>query len=203
MTPDERSACPGCDLLQRLPPLAPNEIAKCPRCGTPIRRGAIHNVQLDVALALAALIMLAIANLFPLLSLELDGQHRDTTVAQGIDALWDGGREETALLVAAVTVIIPFVRASTVLFVASRLMFGHSPRRYRWWIRAVTGLTPWGMTEVYLLGALVAFVKLNDMASVVVGPALYAFAAMSVLSAFSGQHLDAQKVWSREAVAIA
>ena len=42
-------------------------------------------------------------------------------------------------------------------------------------------LRPWGMIEVFLLGVLVAIVKLSSMATVVPGPALWAFVALTVL----------------------
>ncbi|MNT72506.1 Paraquat-inducible protein A [compost metagenome] len=41
-------------------------------------------------------------------------------------------------------------------------------------------LRPWGMIEVFLLGVLVAIVKLSSMATVVPGPALWAFVALTV-----------------------
>lgn len=42
-------------------------------------------------------------------------------------------------------------------------------------------LRPWGMVEVFLLGVLVATIKLSGMATVIAGPALWAFVALTVL----------------------
>jgi paraquat-inducible protein A len=42
-------------------------------------------------------------------------------------------------------------------------------------------LRPWGMVEVFLLGVLVAIVKLSAMARVIPGPALWAFVGLTVL----------------------
>ena len=47
--------------------------------------------------------------------------------------------------------------------------------------RAIQSVRPWGMIEVFLLGVLVAIVKLSSMATVVAGPALWAFVALTVL----------------------
>lgn len=48
-------------------------------------------------------------------------------------------------------------------------------------VRAMQSLRPWGMVEVFLLGVLVALVKLSSIATVIPGPALWAFMALTVL----------------------
>ena len=48
-------------------------------------------------------------------------------------------------------------------------------------VRAMQSLQPWGMVEVFMLGVLVALVKLSSMAQVLPGPALWAFVALTVL----------------------
>jgi len=88
----------------------------------------------------------------------------------------------------AVAIIIPVVHAGSVLMRSYCLSHPlRHPAARRWALWSVR-MAPWGMTEVYLLGALVAFVKLDDLAAVVVGPALYAFALMSALTAWSATH---------------
>ncbi len=189
-------ACPACDLLQRSRALRRRERATCPRCGQVLSTGTGTSLQLNLALATTVLVLLMIANVFPIMSLELEGQRRTTTVIQGVAALWDSDRFETAILVLLVTIIVPLLRALAVIGITIPLMLGQHPSRHARFLRFVTNLTPWGMTEVYLLGALVAFVKLGDLASIEPGPALYAFGALSILSAFSTSHLDGAAIWS-------
>jgi paraquat-inducible protein A len=57
----------------------------------------------------------------------------------------------------------------------------HRPAGFAILVRAMQTLRPWGMIEVFLLGVLVAIVKLSSMATVVAGPALWAFVALTVL----------------------
>lgn len=188
-------ACPSCDLLQAVPPLARRERALCARCGHCLLVAGEVDLQFNVALAVAALILLVIANGFPIMSLQLEGQARVTTVLEGVRALWQGDRAETAILVAAVTIVIPLIRSLAVIGIAWPLLNGDPLSKHARALRFVADLTPWGMTEVYLLGALVAFVKLGDMARVEAGPAMFAFAALSLLSAYSTRHLDSQQLW--------
>lgn len=188
-------ACPSCDLLQYFAPLSRHERALCARCGHCLLVGGEVDLQFNLALAIAALILIVIANGFPIMSLQLEGQARATTVIEGVRALWNSDRAETAILVAAVTIVIPLIRSLAVIGITLPLLRGEPLRKHARSLRFVADLTPWGMTEVYLLGALVAFVKLGDMARVEAGPAMFAFAALSILSAYSTRHLDSQQLW--------
>ena len=49
--------------------------------------------------------------------------------------------------------------------------------------RLVQAFRPWGMIEVFMLGVLVALVKLSHLAHVLPGIALWAFAVLTVLMA--------------------
>ncbi len=93
--------------------------------------------------------------------------------------------------------MIPLIRALAVIGITVPLLNGEPLINHARSLRLVADLTPWGMTEVYLLGALVAFVKLGDLARVEVGPAMFAFAALSILSAYSTRHLDSLQLWSQ------
>jgi paraquat-inducible protein A len=48
-------------------------------------------------------------------------------------------------------------------------------------VRAMQALRPWGMVDIFLLGVLVAIIKLSSMATVLPGPALWAFMVLTVL----------------------
>lgn len=188
-------ACPECDLLQRLPPPQTASRPHCARCGERLHGHDVANLQRDAALAVTALVLIVVANTCPLLVLELNGRRESSTVFDGVRAFLEQGRVELALVILVLAILAPMLHAVAVL-VRSHLLA--RPRQRRWarnWALWSARLAPWGMTEVYLLGALVAFVKLDDLAEVVVGPALYAFAGMSLLTAWTSVHAGA--VWAR------
>ena len=58
-------------------------------------------------------------------------------------------------------------------------------------------LHPWAMTEVYMLGILVALVKLADLASIEVGIALWSVAALIVTMAATDSALENHEIWER------
>ena len=64
---------------------------------------------------------------------------------------------------------------------------------FRW----VERLQPWAMMEVYLLGVIVAFVKLQDLATVHLGIALYAFVGTIILLAAADARFEPHAIWRR------
>jgi paraquat-inducible protein A len=65
----------------------------------------------------------------------------------------------------------------------------------------VSALRPWAMSEVYLLGVFVAYVKLSDLATIELGPALFAFIALMVFMVWQDAALEPREVWERLAPA--
>src|SRR5260221_2949197 len=114
-------ACPHCDLLQRLPDIAPGAVARCPRCDKELWRRREDSLNRTFALALAAAVLYVIANTVPMLGLSAVGRQASTTVFGGAQQLWRDGQQIVAVLVlfAAVVaaglqicVMLPVVTAS-------------------------------------------------------------------------------------------
>ena len=61
--------------------------------------------------------------------------------------------------------------------------------------RMLTELRAWSMLEVYLLGVMVAVIKLNQLASIEPGVAMGAFAVLIVVWSASQASLDPRVVW--------
>src|SRR6185369_13775109 len=100
-------ACPHCDLLQRLPELAPGASARCPRCDKELRRHREDSLNRTLALSLAAAVLYVIANSVPMLGLSVIGRQASTTITGGAVQLWNDGRETVAALVLFTAVIAP------------------------------------------------------------------------------------------------
>ena len=180
---DQLCACPHCDALHRRPPLRRGEKALCVRCGSVLVRR--HRMAPDhvLALVVAAVIVFAIANAFPIVDLRIQGLHSGTTLFGAVAALWSDGRQPMAMLVFATTQALPLLDLCCML---ALLLVASRPRRPVWFgplLRFVQELRPWGMVEVFMLGVVVSLIKLSGMAHILPGTALWAFAALTVLMA--------------------
>src|SRR5437667_9720967 len=98
--------CPHCDLLQRLPELAPGASARCPRCNRELWRRREDSLDRTLALALAAGVLLVIANVVPMLGLTVVGRQSFTTVFGGAVQLWNDHRDLVAAVVL-FTAVVP------------------------------------------------------------------------------------------------
>ncbi|MBS0452409.1 MAG: paraquat-inducible protein A [Proteobacteria bacterium] len=175
-------ACEGCDALYERAPLHSRETAYCPRCGTVLDRGWGRAHERMLPLTVACLVLFAIANLFPIVEIEVQGLSSQTTLVGAVLQLTRGGMPEVAVLVLATTILFPLSQLCILLYLLVPISLrGLRPAGFNILVRAMQVLRPWGMIEVFLLGVLVAIVKLSGMARVLPGAALWAFMGLTVL----------------------
>jgi len=175
-------ACEGCDAIYPRAQLRPHEAASCRRCGTPLARywGRMHERMLP--LTVACLILFVIANAFPIVRIELRGLHSETTLVGAVLTLAREGMSEVGLLVLLTTLLFPLVQLCVLLYLLLPITLRNQPPLgFAILVRAMQAMRPWGMIEVFLLGVLVAIVKLSGMAHVIPGAALWSFVGLTVL----------------------
>ena len=190
-------ACHDCDLLQQLGEIPEGATATCRRCGGVLRRRRRNSIERTLAFALSASILFAVANAFPFLAFDMQGRATQTTLFTGVVDLWDQGVPQIAALVAFTAVIAPFFQLSLLLYVLLPIQLGRTPWQMAPAFRLLRRVQPWSMMEVFLVGILVAVTKLQGMATVVPGLALWAFAALILVLAAATASLDPELVWQR------
>jgi len=197
MSTDNLIACHECDLLQRLPRRQGSYVARCPRCNAVLHRGVENSIDRTLALTLAGVVLFAVANSFPFLAFRLRNQETRTTLITGIIDLYHQGKWEISLLVLLTTIVVPLIQLLIQLYVFVPLRFDRIPWKMAGVFRLAQKLSPWSMMEVFLIGIIVAIVKLAGMAQIVPGLALWSFALLIVTLAAAAANLDSRVVWSR------
>jgi len=193
----ETIACPDCDLLQRIPALPQGGKARCARCGKTLVTRRYDPVDRALALTIAAAIALVIANTTPLMGLSAAGREASTTIMGGAREMWLQGSEVTAVIVAFCAVIAP---AGHILFLLTVLLAVRRPPAPHWvgeLLRSAHFMQPWSMTEVMMLGILVALFKIAQLATVIPGIGMYAAGLFVLLVAAVLATFDPHEVWDR------
>ena len=193
----EAIACRDCDLLQHIPPLPPRGKARCARCGETLATGHVDPFRLPLAFTIAATMAFIIANTMPLMGLSAVGREASTTIFGGALEMWEQGSQITALAVAFCAVIAP---GAHLLFLLVVLLSVRRPPAPRWvgeMLRSAHFMEPWSMTEVMMLGILVALFKIAQLATVIPGIGMYAAGAFVFLLAAVLVTLDSREVWAR------
>jgi paraquat-inducible protein A len=190
-------ACRDCDLLHAAVVLGRGEHARCVRCGAPLAMPGPVSHDSAAALVVTALIAFAIGNATPLMAMSELGQASSTTVAQSAVALWRTDSQPAAVLVALCSVLLPAAYMAFALAALVAVRGGEAPHwagRVARWSRS---LEPWSMPEIMLLGTLVAYVKVSELARAAPGPGMYATGAAVVLIAGLQLSRIGPSVWQR------
>ncbi|MBL0143452.1 MAG: paraquat-inducible protein A [Betaproteobacteria bacterium] len=190
-------ACPDCDLQQVVPPLPPGGSARCARCAVTIARNPVDPIDRPLALTVAAALAFAVANMTPLMGLSAVGLETTTTLMGGAREMWSQGSEVTAAIVAFSAVIAPgcFIAFMLIVLLAAR-----RPPAPRWvgrLMRVASFVQPWSMSDVMLLGILVALIKIAQLATVVPGIGMYAVGLLVLLLAAISATFDSHAIWKR------
>jgi len=194
---DALIACHECDLLQQSPALPMGGTARCPRCGAVLYRRKRNSLDRVLALTIAGLILFMVANVYPFLTFRLEARIQETTLITGIIELYHQGMWMVAGVVLLTSIVVPLLELTGMLYVLLPLKVNRCAWKMPLFFRTIRIFKPWGMMEVFMVGILVAFVKLSKMASIIPGMALYAFMMLIFVLAASAASLDPHIVWNR------
>ena len=190
-------ACHECDLLHQVQPLPDGGAARCVRCDALLYYQKKDSLDRTLALTIAGLVLLIVANIFPFLAMKSKGLVRETTLITGVKGLYLQGMEALALLVFLTTILVPLVQIAGMLYVLVPLKVNRVPRNLALVFRFIRSLQPWAMMEVFMIGILVSMVKLGKMAKIVPGLAVYSFVVLIFVLAGAAASLDPRIIWDR------
>jgi len=190
-------ACHECDLLQREVVLSPGGAARCACCGATLYRRPKHEIDHTLAWTLAAAVLFVVANLFPVVTLDISGQRTSATLWGAVRTLHDQDMSAVAALVLGTASLAPGAGIAGMLYLLAPLRLGRIAPGFALLLRVVDHASPWGMIEVFMLGIVVSLVKLAHLASVIPGIGLWGFAALMLVSIAAAASYDAHDLWTR------
>jgi paraquat-inducible protein A len=164
--------CPACDLAHRRTTAPASGPTQCARCHQQLQRPESAAIDTAIALAVCALVFLLLSNAYPLVAMQVSGSSRDTTLIGAALGLSDQGYDSLAALVFLTIVAAPLLQIVTLLYVLIPLRRDRRAPGQEALLRVLTQVRPWSFIEVFMLGALVALVRLSKFAHIVPGIAL-------------------------------
>ncbi|HZX17537.1 MAG TPA: paraquat-inducible protein A [Pseudomonas sp.] len=188
-------ACHECDLLLRKPQVAFGERVECPRCGYELYTHRAQVVRRSMALVIAALLLYVPANFLPIMQLNLLGQATEDTVWTGVLGLYNSGMQSVAVVVFLCSMAVPLLKllCQFAVLLSIRLDIGRSYGLLLY--RIYHHMREWGMLEVYLMGILVAIVKLIDLADLSIGLGLLCFIALLLVQVWLEVTMSPHQIW--------
>ncbi len=186
--------CEHCDTVYRRRPLACGETARCARCDAVLERHQRLGTNAMLALILTAMLVFVEANVWPVVTVGLNGEKVATTLWGMILAMWHEDAKVVSVLAAATLFFFPLAK---MIGMGWLLLFARKGQRAPGFRSLMVGLHylhPWTMSEVFVLGVLVSIVKAHLYFEISPDPGIFAYAALAILiTIFAG--VDLRQLW--------
>lgn len=188
-------ACPQCDLLLHEIELPSKGSACCCCCGATLYHNRPDSINRSLALCITAIIFYLIANSFPIIGINLQGNGNAVTLFQAVCDLWNQKMQLVATLTFVTAILAPALELSLMLYLLLPLYFGKIPANAALAMRLRVTVQPWCMVEVFMLGILVSLVKLVQDFRVIPGVALWSFGALTLFLASLATAFNPRDIW--------
>ena len=193
---DSMIACPHCDMLHMDVTPGPNERVRCHRCNHVLFATRPQAFLETALLSFASAILMISAIFFPFLDISAAGQSNNASVFQTALAFSSGWLLPLSAAVLLLIVLLPLLRVSALIYVLAPLISGLPPHRgAARAMRLAEAVRPWAMVEVFVVGTVVALIKVSALAQVGLGPAFWALVALVVVAAVKDYLICNWTIW--------
>jgi paraquat-inducible protein A len=180
--------CQDCDTVHRQVSLRRGEVAYCSCCHAVLARKHGSQVNHLLAITITAAILFVIANVTPVLAIEFGGMRSEANVWTAVLSLEQGRIFWAALALAVTMFLVPMLQIALLLWVLAFASVARRAPGYGTALILLHRLRPWSMAEVFLLGALVAIVKLSAWVHVIPGEGIWALGGLTILLAMLSRY---------------
>ena len=188
--------CPSCDLAHRVGVAPASMGTRCARCRAPLQRPEIGNIDTAIALSLCALVLFFLSNAYPLVTIQVNGTTRASTLLGAALGIYSQGHAGLAALVFLTTVVGPFLQITILLYLLLPLRHAREAPGQNIIFRLLAQVRPWTFVEVFMLGVLVALVRLSAYALVIPGVALWSCGLLMLTLAALTSRTTPGQFWS-------
>lgn len=191
-------ACETCGLVQEVDEVPKGCVIKCARCHFRIFHRRLDSRQRTLALSLAAGILYFPSNLYPIVTAEYQGQFTQTTIFEGIKALWQQGQYFISGLVFCTSIFTPALKIIGLIFITLTLDWTRWKKARTRVFKMIRWVDPWNMLEVFLLAICVSMVEMGEVATIHPGRGVFSFAAVVVLTLLATYSFDTRLLWDAQ-----
>jgi paraquat-inducible protein A len=188
-------ACQTCGLVQGVEPAPGGSIANCARCDFQLVHRRRNSRLRTLAFSLAAFILYFPSNLYPIVTAEYHGLHSETTIFQGIRALFTHQQYFIGGLVFCTSILSPALKIIGLLLITLTLDWPRWKKARTWVYQIIRIVDPWNMLEVFLLAIAVSMIEMGRVATVHPGRGVFSFTAVVALTLLATLSFDPRLLW--------
>jgi paraquat-inducible protein A len=187
--------CQQCYTLHEEVPINDGTKACCTKCGAILYRYNSKLIDHGLALSITGIIFFILANVFPLVQIEILGHGQFITIPKTIFALFDSGFYIVGLICAFLIFIFPLMIFTINMLLFTLLKMKRGAKLTKELLILLSHITPWSMTDIFLISILVALVKLIGYAQIHMGIAFWALMVFVLIDLYIVKRIHLSELW--------
>jgi len=187
--------CHKCFTLNKEIPIKDGSKAYCSECQAILYRYDSKLIDHGLALSITGLIFFFLANLFPLIQIDLFGSEQFITIPKTIFSLFDNGFYIVGLICVFLIFIFPLMIfiINMVLFMLLKMERGEKTTKEL--LVLLSHITPWSMADIFFISILVALVKLIAFGQIHIGIAFWALMIFVLIDIYITKNIRLSEIW--------
>lgn len=184
----------GCHVCGKL---AEVSLGRCPRCRAHLHLRVPDSLQRTVALLVTAVILYVPANVLPIMTTIRLGKEFESTILGGVVVLFEHGSYAIAGVIFVASVMVPIGKVLALSWLCWSVSRRHrASLRERTVLYRMTEIVgKWSMTDVFVVGILVALIQLGGVLRITAGPAAIAFGGVVIVTMLAAESFDPRLIW--------
>jgi len=192
---DKLVICHKCYTIHQEAPIKDGTKALCSHCGSVLYRYDSKLANNGLALSITALIFLVLANIFPIVMIDILGNESYITLTKTFLMLFDSGFFIVGFIVMFLIFVFPFMITFLYMLIFALLYFKIGKNLSKDILVLISHLEPWSMAEIFLVSILVALVKLIGYAQIHMGVSFWALIAYVMLDIYITRTIKLSEIW--------
>jgi len=192
---DKIVICPKCFTLHQETPIQDGTKALCTQCGSILYRYDSNLAKNGLALSITALIFLILANMFPIVSIDILGHEQYLNITKTFLTLFDNGFFIVGFFVMFLIFVFPFLITILYIILFALLYFKVGEHISKNILVLISHIEPWSMAEIFLVSILVALVKLIGYAQIHMGVSFWALIAYVIFDIYITRSIKISEIW--------
>ncbi|SFV62918.1 Paraquat-inducible protein A [hydrothermal vent metagenome] len=193
---DHYIICHKCHTVHEKVAIEDGSKALCSVCKMVLYRHDTRLIEHGLALSVTGLIFFILANLFPLVKIEILGAESYITIVSMISSLMSSGYYIVALFLLYLIVIFPVMIFSLYILLFALLKLKRGEGLVKNILILLAQIEPWQMSDIFVVSILVSIVKLFGIATIHMGTSFWTLFAFVLIDIYMTRNIHLGELWT-------
>ena len=192
---DNYIICHQCFTLQEEYPIEDGSKAYCATCNGLLYRYDSKLIDHALAWSMTGFIFFVLANVFPLLQIDILGSEQFITLPKTVLSLFDNGFYLVGFLCLFLIFIFPLMIFLINIILFTLLKFQKGEQLTKELLVLLSHITPWSMADIFFISLLVALVKLIAFGQIHIGISFWALMTFVMIDIYITKSIRIPEIW--------